>query len=271
MGTQESEADAVAEETEAEPPTDAPDAADSPDEADAPDQSDAAAADDEVADTGSDDADDGAGDDADDADELLVFSDYVCPFCYLGRKSLEQFREDREEPLSTDWHPFDLRGYRRGDDGEIQSDVDDGKDEAYFERVRENVERLKAEYDVEMDLDAVPDIDSWDAQKAALYVREEHPEQFTEFDDALFEAYWSDHRDIGDEAVILDVAEAVGLDTDELAEALDDDEWDEQLETAFQEARELGVTGVPTFAHEGRAARGAVPPEQLRKLVENAE
>jgi predicted DsbA family dithiol-disulfide isomerase len=205
---------------------------------------------------------------ADEADEIVVYSDYVCPFCYLGRASLDQYRQSREEPLDTEWHPFDLRGHKRDASGEIQDDVDDGKDEAYFEQVRENVARLGEKYDAEIDLDAVPDTDSWDTQQAALYVREAHPEQFEAFDDALFEAYWLDHRDIGDEAVIVDVAESVGLDGEAVREAIHDDEWAEELEAEFREARQRGVTGVPTFAYENHAARGAVPPEQLERLVE---
>ena len=201
-------------------------------------------------------------------DEVVVFSDYVCPFCYLGRASLEQYRESRSEPLETEWHAFDLRGHKRDESGEIQENVDDGKDEAYFERVRENVQKLGEKYDADIDLDAVPDTDSWDAQQAALYVRDEHPEQFEAFDDGLFEAYWIEHRDIGEEEVIVEVAESVGLDGDEIADAIHDEAWAANLKTEFEDARQRGVTGVPTFASDNHAARGAVPPEQLERLVE---
>jgi len=202
------------------------------------------------------------------ADEVVVFSDYVCPFCYLGRASLAQYREGRDAPLAVEWHPFDLRGHKRDENREIREDVDDGKDEAYFEQVRENVERLSEQYDVALDIDAVPDTDSWNAQQAAFYVREEQPEQFEAFDDALFEAFWDDHRDIGDTDVIADVAESVGLDSEEIREAATDEERADRLEAQFQTARDRGVTGVPTFAADGHAARGAVPPEQLERLIE---
>ncbi|WP_053947249.1 DsbA family oxidoreductase [Halolamina sediminis] len=202
------------------------------------------------------------------ADEVVVFSDYVCPFCYLGRASLAQYREGRDAPLAVEWHPFDLRGHKRDENREIRNDVDDGKDEDYFEQVRENVERLSEQYDVALDIDAVPDTDSWSAQQAAFYVREEHPEQFEAFDDALFEAFWDDHRDIGDTDVIADVAESAGLDSEEIRKAATDEEWADRLEAQFQSARDRGVTGVPTFAADGHAARGAVPPEQLERLIE---
>jgi len=62
-----------------------------------------------------------------DTDEITVYSDYVCPFCYLGRKSLAAYHSDREERLDIDWRPFDLRAGKRGPDGEIDQNADDGK------------------------------------------------------------------------------------------------------------------------------------------------
>ena len=201
---------------------------------------------------------------------IALYSDYVCPFCYLGRASLERYADERDEPLAVEWRPFDLRGYKRGSDGEIDHAVDDGKDDDYFAQVRENVERLKEEYDAEMTLDYSLDVDSWDAQKAALAVRESDPESFPAFDDALYDALWRDGRDIGDPDVLADVAEAVGVDGDVVRSAVADDALDERLRERFEAARDAGVTGIPTFASDGHAARGAVPPAQLRRLVEGA-
>jgi predicted DsbA family dithiol-disulfide isomerase len=201
---------------------------------------------------------------------ITVFSDYVCPFCYLGRHSLERYRDDRDERLAIDWHPFDLRAGQRGPDGEIDHSVDDGKDEEYFEQARENVRRLQEKYDVEMTLEIAEEIDSFDAQVASLYVKEEYPERWPDFDWAIFEALWTEGRDVGDPDVLADLAADVGVDPDEVREAVADDDLRERLRGQFEAAQRQGVTGVPTFAYEGYAARGAVPPEHLERLVEGA-
>jgi predicted DsbA family dithiol-disulfide isomerase len=205
------------------------------------------------------------------SDTVTVYSDYVCPFCYLGKASLEEYLEAGDEPLDVEWHQFDLRGYKRGPDGEIRDDVDDGKDDAYFEQVRENVDRLRERYEVEMlDLEDLPeDVDSWDAQTVALSVQREHDaETFAALNEALFVALWQDGRDIGDGDVLVDVAGSVGVPEQAVRDAVDDDDLDAALRERFDAAREAGVSGIPTFAYEGHAARGAVPPEQLRRLVE---
>ena len=199
---------------------------------------------------------------------LTMYADYVCPFCYLGEASLEQYRENRDEPLAVEWQPFDLRGGQRGPDGDIDPTVDNGKDEEYYAQARENVERLQEEYDVEMSLSIATDVDSKNAQQAALYVRDEHPGQFEDFHERVFDALWRDERDIGDPDVLADIATEVGIDADDLRAAIADDEREAALEERFAAAKQAGITGVPTFAYEGYAARGAVPPDQLQRLVE---
>ncbi|WP_435098594.1 DsbA family oxidoreductase [Halarchaeum sp. P4] len=201
-------------------------------------------------------------------DQITVFSDYVCPFCYLGRQSLDEYQESREEELEIDWHPFDLRSNQRNEDDEIVRES--GHDEEYYEQARKNVERLKAEHDAdEMVVDRPKEIDSLDAQVASYYVKEHYDyETWLAFDESIFTAHWEEERDIGDVDVLADLAEEAGVDPEEVRDAVSDDTLREEVKAKFSEAHQKGVTGVPTFAYEGYAARGAVPPEQLRRLVE---
>lgn len=204
-------------------------------------------------------------------DRITMYSDYVCPFCYLGRRSLDAYQETREDPLDVDWKPFDLRSHKRGPDGEIDHSVEDGKDEAYFEQVRQNVSRLKDEYDADemLDLEDLPEhVDSLDAQVASMYVKSEYPDRWLAFDGAIFEALWIDGRDIGDVDVLADVAEETGLDEGEIRAAVTDGELRDRLREQFSEAQRDGITGVPTFTYGGHGARGAVPPEHIDRLVE---
>ncbi|WP_227132998.1 DsbA family oxidoreductase [Halorubellus salinus] len=208
-------------------------------------------------------------DEAPAATVLTVYSDYVCPFCYLGRESLRRYQATRDDPLEIDWQPFDLRSGQRGPDGEIDHSVDTGKDDEYFEQAKENVRRLQEQYDVEMNLDLATDVDSLDAQVASYYVKGHYDyETWLTFDEALLAALWQDGRDIGDESVLVDLAADADVDPDEVRAALDDDALRAELDEQFRAAQQAGVTGVPTFAYDGYAARGAVPPEHIERLVE---
>jgi predicted DsbA family dithiol-disulfide isomerase len=206
----------------------------------------------------------------DSADRLTIYADYVCPFCYLGKRSLERYREGHDTLLDVKWHPFDLRSDKRRADGSIDHSVDDGKDNAYFEQARENVRRLQEEYDVEMAQEIAIEVDSLPAQQASWYMSETYPEQWAAFDTAIYEALWVEGRDIGDADVLAGLADDTGLPAEEIRDALDDDGLRAELEVRFADAQQRGITGVPTFVHDGYAARGAVPPAQLRRLVERS-
>jgi predicted DsbA family dithiol-disulfide isomerase len=86
--------------------------------------------------------------------------------------------------------------------------------------------------------------------------------------DALFKAYFVDGQNIGDSAVLVDVARSVGLPADEAAEALRERRYRTAVDADWAKSREYGVTGVPTFVSGGRGVVGAQPYEVLVQLVD---
>jgi predicted DsbA family dithiol-disulfide isomerase len=88
---------------------------------------------------------------------------------------------------------------------------------------------------------------------------------------ALFKAYFTFGRDIGDRTVLKTVAEDCGLDPNELMAALDEGRYTEQVRRGSDAARRDGVTAVPTFIIEGRPAiTGAVSEALFREALQEA-
>ena len=200
---------------------------------------------------------------------VTVYSDYVCPFCYLGRESLSQYQARRDADLEIEWRPFDLRSRKRNRDGTIDHSVDDGKDDEYFEEARQNVRRLRERYGVEMAQEIATEVDSLPAQVLSYYVREHHDyATWLDFDEAVFEALWQDGEDIGDADLLVELAVEAGVGAEAARSALADDALRTEVRERFAEAKRDGITGVPTFVYGDDAARGAVPPEQLERLVD---
>ena len=85
--------------------------------------------------------------------------------------------------------------------------------------------------------------------------------------DALFKAYFVDGRNIGDAAVLVDVARSVGLPADEAADALRERRYRAAVDADWAKSRAYGVTGVPTFVSGDRGVVGAQPYETLAQLV----
>ncbi len=85
--------------------------------------------------------------------------------------------------------------------------------------------------------------------------------------DALFKAYFVDGRNIGDSAVLVDVARSVGLPADEAADVIRERRYRTGVDADWKKSRDDGVTGVPTFVSGGHGVVGAQPYEVLEQLL----
>jgi predicted DsbA family dithiol-disulfide isomerase len=83
----------------------------------------------------------------------------------------------------------------------------------------------------------------------------------------LFEAYFAEERNLAELVVLLEVAEAAGLDRDAAEEMICKRSFRDAVDADWKRAHELGVTGVPTFVFGNRGLVGAQPYEALERLI----
>jgi predicted DsbA family dithiol-disulfide isomerase len=198
-----------------------------------------------------------------------VVSDVVCPWCFIGKRRLEQAMADIAVPLEIRWRPFQL-------DPTIPPE---GKDRrAYLEakfgtadRIRQLQDRLSAAGEEEGIPFAFERIkvspNTLDAHRLIHWAGESGKQE--RIVDALFRAYFLEGRDIGDHAVLADTAAAVGMDRAEVARRLVSDKDRASVRAEIAAAQQIGVTGVPTFILLGRYALvGAQPAAELARAFE---
>jgi predicted DsbA family dithiol-disulfide isomerase len=93
----------------------------------------------------------------------------------------------------------------------------------------------------------------------------------SEYNEALFRAFFERGEDISNIDVLTHLASAVGLESNALRQALDKDEYLESVLADEREAKKLGISGVPAFVANRKAALSGVQPvENLKKLIEGA-
>jgi predicted DsbA family dithiol-disulfide isomerase len=132
---------------------------------------------------------------------------------------------------------------------------------------RQNFERLADEAGLEYG----PRDHWYDAQPAhEATVWAEHLGQADGMKRAIFRAYFVQDRNIGSPDVLAELAEGLGLDGADLRAALAEGRHRAEVAEQYAEAREIGVTAVPTFVAGGYALVGAHPLENLRKLLAHA-
>jgi predicted DsbA family dithiol-disulfide isomerase len=88
--------------------------------------------------------------------------------------------------------------------------------------------------------------------------------------DALYRAYFVDGKDISRVDELVAIAAGAGLPADEARRVLEERSFRDAVDADWERARELGVTGVPTYVCEGRGVVGAQPYEVLEQLVHAA-
>ena len=107
------------------------------------------------------------------------------------------------------------------------------------------------------------------AHEAAHWAK--HQGRFSEYNEALFRAFFERGEDISNVDVLSRLASDLGLDSNSLQQALDKDEYLESVLADEREARKLGISGVPAFvANREAALSGVQSVEKLKKLIERA-
>lgn len=201
--------------------------------------------------------------------QIDVISDVVCPWCFVGKRRLEQAIADSAVPVRLTWRPFQL-------DPTIPPEGKSRRE--YLENKFGTAERIKALHDNLAAMGAAEGIDfAFDrievspntlaAHRLIRWAGEEGRQD--EIVEALFTAYFLEGRDIGDRAVLAEIAATAGMDHERVAERLASDEDRAEVQGAILQAQQIGVTGVPTFILNGRYALvGAQPAAEIAQAFE---
>lgn len=200
---------------------------------------------------------------------LEVFSDYTCPWCYVGWARLEKALERLPSDVEVDvtWRPFEIHP-EVPDEGMPVEALPYAPD--VWERMQEAL-RQNAQAEG-LEVGRRPKVSNTHrALAAGTYAQTEEPERFPGFHERLFKGYFAEGRDLGDPEVVADLAEASGLDVARMQAALAEGRYEEAIRQTGADARRMGITGTPTFVFDRRlAASGAQPTEVLLKAFERA-
>jgi predicted DsbA family dithiol-disulfide isomerase len=187
-----------------------------------------------------------------------VVSDVVCPWCYLGKQRLEKAIDNVKGELAV---AVTFRPYQLNPD--LPSEGVDHK--AYLAeklggadavaRAHDMLTSLGREDGIGFDFPAVKlSPNTMDAHRLLRWAMIEGPEIQGRVALALFKAYFEDGRNVGDRAVLLDIAEASGMDRAVVTALFAAGADVEAVKEEIGMAREMGVTGVPCFIIDNKYA-----------------
>lgn len=196
-----------------------------------------------------------------------VWSDYVCPFCYLELPPIQRLQEQYAGQVEVTWRAFELRP-------EPKPTLD--PDGEYLHTTwNRSVYPMAAERGMRLKLPPVQPRSRL-AFEAVAHAREQG--RFDAMHEALFRAFFQDGRDIGEPGVLADIGAQSGVQPQGLLDALESGRHTSAVHADQQLAYSLGVSGVPIMVFRQAGAgweqafgvSGAVPYETMESALRQA-
>jgi predicted DsbA family dithiol-disulfide isomerase len=188
---------------------------------------------------------------------IEIWSDVMCPFCYIGKRKFEhalaQFpQRDRVEVV---WKSFQLNPDLVTDATKNTTQhlaESKGWTLEYTQGVTEHVTQLAQKVGLTFDFEKAVVANSFDAHRFSAFAKSKGKQNAAE--EHLFKAYFTEGRNTADLETLVTLGENIGLDGKEVRDILGSDAFSEEVNNDIYEAHQFGVRGVPFFLFERKYA-----------------
>ena len=209
---------------------------------------------------------------------IEIWSDVVCPWCYIGKRRLEAALTTFETShpgaeVDVVWRAYQLDpGAPSAPSTESMAEHLGNKyggGPAAGQRMIDHMEAVAAEEGLLFRLGEAQRANTIDAHRV-LHLAAEHGVQ-DDLKEALLKAYFLDVENVADHVVLARIATEVGLDEIRVKEVLGSDEYADAIEAEIRQAAAYGATGVPFFVIDGKyGVAGAQPADAFTQVLERA-
>ncbi len=200
--------------------------------------------------------------------QIDVFADIACPWCYIGEQRLAAVLAERPDlALTWRWRPFQLQpGIPPV--GLPWAEFVASKFGADAAAVFEHTRAVGKESGLDFHFDRITRApNTVNAHRLVLHAQQSDRARQTA--DALFHAYFTEGRDVGDPQVLVRVADEVGLDADKVEAYLASDSGRDTVDESQDAATRLGISGVPFYIFNGRVGiSGAQDHDTFARAIE---
>ncbi len=203
-----------------------------------------------------------------------VWSDIVCPWCAIGKRRLEAALAafPHRDAVEVAWRAFELDpSAPRIQEGDNATRLARkyGRTKAQAEAMIQNVADVAAKDGLDFKLLHARSGNTFDGHRLLHFAAERGLGGALK--ERLFRGYMTEGQAIGDPDVLVRLAADAGLDADEARAVLASDRYAKEVRDDEDEARTLGISGVPFFVFDGKlGVSGAQPAEVLGKALEEA-
>ncbi|TLK54692.1 DsbA family oxidoreductase [Glutamicibacter sp. V16R2B1] len=196
-----------------------------------------------------------------------IWSDIACPWCFIGKRRFESALQqlDFADQVDVHWHAFQLDPslpeHYAGTELQYLSEVK-GMPAEQVQGMLEHVTAQAAGEGLSYDFEKLRPANSFNALRLLQFAKQQG--QGSAMKEALLSAHFERGLDTGDRETLADLAAAVGLDRSQALDVLETDAHADEVRADIDQARQLGISGVPFFVLEGKyGISGAQPAENF--------
>lgn len=206
--------------------------------------------------------------------KIEIWSDVMCPFCYIGKRNfetaLEQF--DNKDKIDVEWKSFQLDPSIPEVANESQHDYlvkHKGMSSQQVSSMLQNITQSAKGAGLEYHMDKAVMVNSFKAHRLIQLAKARGLDNGAE--ELLFKAFFTDGKNIADDDTLVELGKEAGLNEKEIRSALTDDKYADLARKDMDEARAIGVNGVPFFVFDRKyAVSGAQPPQAFTQALEKS-
>ncbi len=203
--------------------------------------------------------------------KIEIWSDFACPFCYIGKRMLEKALEEFEDrdKINVVYRCFQLNPNGQKISGVSYAELIAKKysmplDEAKF--TVEQMTQYAASVGLVFNLDSIIHANTMNAHRLTLYARRVDKEQKTA--ERLLKAYFTESLDISEPEVLVTLAEEVGLDKEKVREIFTSNFYTSEVLSDLKESAALGIHSVPYFVFDKKfTLSGAKPAREFLAVL----
>jgi protein disulfide-isomerase len=204
--------------------------------------------------------------------KIEIWSDILCPFCYIGKRKLEKALETFEgkEFLEIDW-----RSYQLDPDATSQPNTDvydylakrKGQTRDWSVKMHEQVANTAKQEGLDYNFEKAIIANSYNAHRL-IHLAKKY-KLGDQAEETIFKAYFTEGKDIANKTTLIAIGKEIGLKEEEINEVLNSDKYGAEVRADIEEAQNIGVRGVPFFVMDSAyAVSGAQPVEVFAETLE---
>lgn len=200
--------------------------------------------------------------------KIEIWSDVMCPFCYIGKKNFEKALENIpfKDEVKIEWKSFQLDPTLEKKDTKTTAEYfreKKGISENQAKQMTKQVIEMGKAAGIDFNFEKALITNTFTAHKLS-HLAKKHGKS-TEMEEELFKAHFIDGKNIGDHDILVSLAVFLGIDAEETSKCLQSEDFDYEINQDILEARNNGISGVPYFILNGKYGISGAQPFELFK------